>query len=810
MHVKALHVTRYGPMTPFEHDAFGPFTLVYGPNEQGKTLLIDALVKLLFKKELKKSRERRFGNMRRVAEQPEGFVVLRSHAEEVKLEADDTLSKRFAVDLGPDDFRNVFLIRDSDLRLDEEKEYYNHITEKLTGLRSSEIHSLLKIIQRRGRLRAASADSGLVNSVEHGKWSDRIRDTHRVIDQIASLRDDLAFVRYDELGVELVDLRRRRRRLEEERERARAAERRRQFEGARDALSELVEIERELDGMADVDYRTFTEWQRLKVEREHLDKDVERAEKQSERLTRDRDRARRALEEQRASVADADRRLRAVEKELAQRLNDYQHERLEFRRWDTVSGIARRAFIAGASVFAVALVAYVIRPSNVVGAVGAVALLVALRTGWGLLRHHRSRGDLERRAEELCEHAARMGVPVESAHELASAIEDLGRDVSSRRDEERAREAALERVTADAAALGENLEEKRRRAAEIDAEVAAIKARTRAESIEAYQNAVDRRRSLEASRRVRRDLLQRLVPVDATGDEAAPAWRAAIDAALSGEVAGVSGDTVDPERAARVEAEIRDIEGRESELAGSRAKGDKQIYNAQMKVAELHVLEDVPRCRTVHDLEHLAGRLEAFCRRIADEQALAQEAIGILYEVDAEERERVGDLFGPSAAVSRTFREITDGRYRSVTYDVETDQIFVERADGRSLRATALSGGAYDQLYLAIRLGIADKMLPTSKGFFIMDDPFIKADAQRLDNLMETLRRVVRSGWQVLYFSAKREVLDALADDIRRGDVTQVEIDRTLFPPSAWSAGARATGAASTDAKAPPGRAPQP
>ena len=172
---------------------------------------------------------------------------------------------------------------------------------------------------------------------------------------------------------------------------------------------------------------------------------------------------------------------------------------------------------------------------------------------------------------------------------------------------------------------------------------------------------------------------------------------------------------------------------------------------------------------------------EGYCREVEHEQALAQQVTGIFLEIDAEERSRVGDLFGPAARVSTLFREITDGRYRSVGYDVEQDEIHVVQNNGKSLRATALSGGAFDQLYLAIRLGIAEKLLPTSKGFFIMDDPFIKADSSRLATLMETLRRFVRDGWQILYFSAKQEVLDALAPDIRAGDVRLVELNRTLF-----------------------------
>ena len=34
MHIKQLHVTRYGPMRPFAHDDLRRFTVVHGPNER--------------------------------------------------------------------------------------------------------------------------------------------------------------------------------------------------------------------------------------------------------------------------------------------------------------------------------------------------------------------------------------------------------------------------------------------------------------------------------------------------------------------------------------------------------------------------------------------------------------------------------------------------------------------------------------------------------------------------------------------------------------------------------------------------------
>ncbi|MCL0077979.1 hypothetical protein M1N61_02895, partial [Peptococcaceae bacterium] len=101
--------------------------------------------------------------------------------------------------------------------------------------------------------------------------------------------------------------------------------------------------------------------------------------------------------------------------------------------------------------------------------------------------------------------------------------------------------------------------------------------------------------------------------------------------------------------------------------------------------------------------------------------------------------------------------------------------------DGAILEAEKLSGGAYDQLYFSIRLALGEKLLKGKKGFFIMDDPFIKADPDRLQRQIEMLRKISESGWQVIYFSAKSEIKYTLKEDIESGAINYVE-PQGIFP----------------------------
>ena len=93
------------------------------------------------------------------------------------------------------------------------------------------------------------------------------------------------------------------------------------------------------------------------------------------------------------------------------------------------------------------------------------------------------------------------------------------------------------------------------------------------------------------------------------------------------------------------------------------------------------------------------------------------------------------------------------------------------------LPAEKLSGGAYDQLYLSIRLALGDKLLKGKKGFFIMDDPLVKADPDRLQAQIQILKKISELGWQVIYFSSKGEIKDALKEDIKGGTINYVEVE---------------------------------
>lgn len=780
MRIKQLHVTRYGPMAPFVNDDLGTFTLIHGPNERGKTLLIDALVRMLFKKDLRKPYRRHFGtggrDMNRVTERPEGFVVLESRGEIHKLEATESVKDVFSFDAVPEDFRNVFVVRDSDLSLKDEDKYYSRVTEKLTGLRSSEIERLVLSIQKRGRLRSASPDSGLANSADQGKIAEKVRDARFLIEEIRSLKESLLAEKFDELEHEMIRVRDRLSVLARDAELQRNAEETMRFNKARGALDDLVRLTKQIETLGVIDSEQLKQWQRAVTRRETLAADVKDEKNEVDKIERAIRNSRRAVAELEARAAEAAEKLSRINAELRPRIDDYQYERAEFSRAEPQSGTYRRGLYAAAGITALALAGFIVHKSWVVAGVAVAALFVWLFTGYKQLKLRQAEGRLRSKTDRLLEDIKHCGIKIESVDEVMSTIGDIERDVLRLQEDSRARRSEFDNIVKEKERIEGRVSAKTEQVAELDGELAALQVATRMESLAEYQAALEKRTRAEATVDARRTLLSDMLPGELGGDEAVADWENRIEAhtQLAAEREQVD---FDAEVFKRINGETEKLKERKRQIHDALEYGTRKLHGVEVKAKEAGILEASPPCRSTQELDHIGAMIGDFCERIERDQRVAQDAIRLCEKIEDEERARVSDLFGPDSPVTGYMSAITGGRYVSVDYDAGQNHVYLTAADGTRVRADALSGGAYDQLYLSIRISIASRLLADETGFLVLDDPFVKADSERLATMMDTLRGLAADGWQIIYFSAKDEVLHALAGDIREGRVQQVFIE---------------------------------
>ena len=109
MRIKEFKIEKYGPISSRKSFVLKDFNVFWGKNEEGKTLTIEALIKLLIGKY-----SRKFENIDRVEEVPIGYVVMESNeGKELIFPNEGVLTDILGISTG--DFRNIFLIRNSDL-----------------------------------------------------------------------------------------------------------------------------------------------------------------------------------------------------------------------------------------------------------------------------------------------------------------------------------------------------------------------------------------------------------------------------------------------------------------------------------------------------------------------------------------------------------------------------------------------------------------------------------------------------------------------------------------------------------------------
>ena len=126
-----------------------------------------------------------------------------------------------------------------------------------------------------------------------------------------------------------------------------------------------------------------------------------------------------------------------------------------------------------------------------------------------------------------------------------------------------------------------------------------------------------------------------------------------------------------------------------------------------------------------------------------------QELQAAVKEYQAAHRTRLAD------AASRHFR-----RFTGLGRRVELDEVFavtVREPDGRPCAVAQLSRGAQDQLYLALRLAIAELVSGEVPLPLLLDDPFVHCDAARLERIREALAEVSRQR-QVVLFTHRQDL----------------------------------------------------
>ncbi|MBW3539652.1 MAG: AAA family ATPase [Planctomycetes bacterium] len=106
------------------------------------------------------------------------------------------------------------------------------------------------------------------------------------------------------------------------------------------------------------------------------------------------------------------------------------------------------------------------------------------------------------------------------------------------------------------------------------------------------------------------------------------------------------------------------------------------------------------------------------------------------------------------ATASRYLDGLTGGRYRNVWCPLGERALRVDGPGGRALTVAELSNGTREQLFLAVRLAVVERLAEQGVELpMVLDDVLVNFDQRRTEAAVETLLAFAEQGRQVLFFT---------------------------------------------------------
>lgn len=114
---------------------------------------------------------------------------------------------------------------------------------------------------------------------------------------------------------------------------------------------------------------------------------------------------------------------------------------------------------------------------------------------------------------------------------------------------------------------------------------------------------------------------------------------------------------------------------------------------------------------------------------------------------------------------SDNFRFLTKGNYVRLLDAHNERTLMVQHADGTKFEPKELSQATVEQLYISIRVAVAQVWSDEQKLPFLMDDSFVNFDHHRTNLAIKLINKLALQGYQFLFFTCHQHIKDKLASE---------------------------------------------
>jgi hypothetical protein len=781
MRIKQLYIKEYRIIKNKEYEFTPGFNLFYGPNEQGKSLTFDAMVKLLLGKHSKN-----FELIDRVDEDPAkygGYVTLEiaqnGKQEAIKLQGDPNLTD--LVGLTADECKNLFLIRNSNLAIGQDfasqDQFYTNLTDRLTGLKTNEIE------QVKTKLRELAQITDKSDSFQNTQETNHLRQRLKQAEALLKPKGKLAQLikkdqteQWSEIEAKTLKIKQKLAAIQQKLTQLSLAKQKTEYEAAQQTLKKFKQVQTQLAAMKTLSAEQIDKFkenqQSIKVLENNLSElkqDIKNKQKQLEATIQN-------LEKIQEQVAQQQKVWQQLE-QLQPQLHQLKQELAQTKTNQAID-IWKKILLGSSSILILLILAYILHPATslivFLATAGFVTILAVIKYFLELQKNQKVEIKLEQLKLDLTQYKIKGSQP----EELFQQTEEFRQKFAALKEKNMQLKMEQSSCREDLSILKEKkLAHVQQQIAQHQQELDQIQLSCKVKSWQELQEKWEAKQKLQTKAQelaavleeklgkieAKPNPLQRRLKASANNEAKINFWQQKIERLTPTGKVEIA-QQYSPQQEKNLIQEQESLQQQLEEKRQLLVDFKQQAHDLEREINDILVDRSEPLvCDTMTDIYQAQKELQDF---IDHNQQLRQDVLEIieaLNEIKQQEKQKVSELFGPDSSVSQHFAHITNDRYTQVFFDQDENQIKVETKDQQILKPEQLSAGAYDQLYFSIRLGLGQKLLNDQTGFFIMDDPFLKADENRLHQQLNMLIELAENGWQVIYFSAKKEVLDYVA-----------------------------------------------
>ena len=194
------------------------------------------------------------------------------------------------------------------------------------------------------------------------------------------------------------------------------------------------------------------------------------------------------------------------------------------------------------------------------------------------------------------------------------------------------------------------------------------------------------------------------------------------------------------------------------DLTLTESQTDAQLTNArfEQRQLQLELGQCQGRAETIGQESMLRARLDTLNRRIARLEDTYY-ALEIAQEALREATTTLQRRFAPriSKRTQELFSKLTGGRYQRITLGEDLSLNACTQEEDTLRPAQSRSDGTVDQLYLALRLAVAEELTPHAP--LVLDDALVRFDDDRLKVALDILKEAAQQKQVILFTCQERE-----------------------------------------------------